>query len=150
MPRREWVKMDYDDGSTYAIGTVQQTAAGEWFFLHCVSETAQHDKAPLGVDVGTLVYMREEGIPFYAVHFNGSECLSMTRLTSLEDGLGEHRQKGPILTTGEIRDRVYLPWHRWRDFPVPRGWHRPTTADIPYRMETRVSENGVVERRGVA
>lgn len=147
MARREWLKMEYDDGSAYAIGTVQQTGAGEWFLLHCVSETAQHDETPVGVDVGTLTYMRAEGIAFYAVHFNGSDHFTVTTRTNLEVGIPHHQRKGAILTTGEMRDRVYLPWDRWTDFPVPRGWHRPTTADIPYRMETLIREDGTIKRR---
>jgi hypothetical protein len=147
MARREWLKMEYADGSAYALGTVLETAGGEWILLHCVSETASLDRAPAGVDVGTLVYMRGEGISYYGVHFNGAECVTVTSLGRLEAGVALYRGKGPILTSGEIRDRVYLPWHLWRDLPLPRGWHRPDTTDIPYRMETLIYECGTVKRR---
>jgi hypothetical protein len=147
MARHEWVKMEYDDGSAYVVGTVEMSTVGEWFLLHGASESVPHADTPAAVDVGTLRYMEAEGVLHYAVHLVGVEVLTFTSLARLLSGIEKHRRVGPISTTGEIRDRVYLPWHLWRDAPLRKGWTRPTTREIPYNMETLIREDGTIKRR---
>jgi hypothetical protein len=147
--------MEYSDSATdqpWVVGTVQELPGVGWALLHEPIKTAMHESTPAAVDVGTLAYMRAEGVLRYVVWIKDTPRWYVATLESLEAAQRDPalRRNGPTGAQGVMRDRVYLPWGQWIVMPSPSGRRATTVADIPYADETRILANGSVKWRGQA
>ena len=115
--RFEWVKMFYPDlPKGIIVGIVHGAvplAGGPptWVFDHRTVDTQATAKSPMGIDAGTLRYLRMLQPTITELHFlpYGSPTMYSTPMTSFEN----LTYRTSMMTDGSLRTRVFLPMDRW-------------------------------------
>lgn len=156
--RFEWVKMFYPDGPRGAltgivVGIVHPFLPGKgvvaaptsyWVFDHRTDDTqgSARFNSPMGLDVGTLRYLRALDPPVTDVHFwpEGSPVMLQAPLAAFEAPDAVTATSRTI--AGKPRTRIFVPTHRWTPLPLYNEL-KPV-----YWKVTHLQEDGsVIERK---
>lgn len=147
--RHEWVKMFYPDmPKGIPVGVLHQWGPGIWVLYRRTDDTAYNAQrdSPMGLDAGTLKYLRALDNPPLFVDFHAEGATEFLRLPL--DEFTRWPAQLTLTTKNAARNRIFVPsalWHPLAPYARDPG-HKSV---LPFWQVTHLQEDGTVMGRFV-